>query len=129
MRKLIVATLIAATAILGSVGVGTAAPPAASTTVSEPNVLVGTYQYRDAGYRVVVGFAPCGHQWTEGTTTYYDPSAQYEATVKQGGGWTYEAWAHDPTDLNGALDVIGISLTQQAIDTLNEDAATYTCTG
>lgn len=127
------ATLVGVLVVAPLVLVVMAANPAGA--VSEPNVIVGTYSWNaGGGYRVTVGFAPCGHSfpgWDENgnPVTVFDPRAQYYAKVKKGGASTVQIWAHDPTDLNGRLVALyGFGLSAEAWVTLDEDAATYACT-
>ncbi len=124
MRKLLVAVILVITVVFGGVAV------AAST----PNQLEGKYSYNAGdGYRITVAYSACGHTypWSDDEGNQYiayDPLAKFYAKAKKGGGWTIETWAHDTTDLNGTLGIFGLSLNAEAIATLNEDAATYSCT-
>lgn len=133
MKRLVAAIAVAVAALILPPSAAAAAPRVESTVVSEPNVIVGTYRFNEAGHRVTVGFVPCGHTfpWIYENgypITAYDPLAQYTAIVKKGGGFTAQVWAHSPGVLDSTLrSLYDFGLTQEAIDTLNEDAATYSC--
>lgn len=131
MKKLFAAGLVALAVL---VAVPAAARVQASSSVSEPDVVVGTESWNaGSGYRVTVGFVPCGHMMYAtdefgNTILVLDPLGQYTAKIKKGGAFTVNIWAHSPVKLSNAmLSLYGFGLTQEAVDVLNEDAATYSC--
>jgi hypothetical protein len=116
------------------VGVFAFAVPAGAAQSVAPGV-VGTYTIHESGgTKLTVGFSPCGHDSfyvdADGNiVTYHDPALQYYAKVASGRSATMEVWAHSTAVLNGALvNLDGFGLTDAAVATLNQDAATYTCT-
>jgi hypothetical protein len=122
-------------ALLGFIAVfALTATPVSAETVSEPDVIQGSLTENYRGTKVTVSYAACGSTFERvdadgNLVTAYDPYARYIATVKKGGRWTTTIWAHDITDLAGALSGhYGYSLTQEQIDMLVELQARYTCT-
>lgn len=124
MRRIIV--LLAALAALAVVTI----PPASAAphaTAAVADGVVGTYTYSEpGGYKVTVGYSPCGHfndvyQFQDPLATYYLRVTKQKTTV--------EVWGHGPDDLDGALfSFYGFHLSADAIATLQQDAQTYTCT-
>lgn len=124
MRKqfLTVATIIAAA---GGI-LALAAPAAAGGKATLPGS-VGEFSYNaGGGYRVTVGYLPCGVQRDDGTTTGIPTMF---AQVRKGGGWTFTAYGVSADNVDNGLAVIGLSLTADARATLEYDAANYTCGG
>ena len=126
MRRFIVACCFVVAALM-SVSVS----PAAAAPSRYPDGVVGTYTYRDAGYRITIGYSPCGHNFPD---RGFDPSAQFFVTLKSTGhSARVEAWAHSVNDgdFQRALSLIapGATLTPEALAVVDEDQSFYTCAG
>ena len=101
-------------------------PPPVASAVSVPGRAVlpdgvlGTDTWHERrGYKITVGFSPCGHD--------EDPLAQYYARIVRRHEAT-ELWAHSPRRINEVmLDLYGFGLTPEAVAVLQNDAATYPC--
>lgn len=124
VKKLIAALVIGASLVI--------AVPAFAGSTTVPDGVVGTYvQHEQGGYKITVGFSPCGHDFytfDDPPVLYHDPLAQFYAKVQKGQGSSVSVWAHDITDLNATVvDSFGFGLSADAVVALQQDAATYTC--
>ncbi len=109
------------------------ATPVFAEDVTEPDIVQGELTENHQGTKVTVGYSTCGTTFQSldeygNLVTLWDPLAKYLVTIHKGSSGTTTIWAHSIWRLDLNLNSFGYSLTQEQLDKLAEDVATYICT-